>query len=131
MSARAIRWLLFGALALALPFPMLGPFAAVVPPVRYAILLGAAGAVALAEGVAGPVPLILGLLALNLVASLAAAWIAAWIVSRVLGALPSPAWRSGLALGAVCAGLALAASLPLYETTFGRAPTASLLGVLH
>lgn len=131
MSARAIFWLVFGALALALPFPMLGPFGSLVPPVRYAILLGAASAVALAEGAAGPVPLILALLAANLVVSLGAAGVAAWIVSRALGALRSPALRSGLAVGAVLVGLALAASLPVYETDFGRAPTASLLGVLH
>jgi len=131
LNARAIRWLLFGTLVLTLPFPMLGPFAALVPPVRYAILLGAAAAVALAEGAAGPVPLILALLGLNVVVSLAAAWISAWAVSRALGALRSPALRAALAVGAVCVGLALAASLPIYETSFGRAPTANLLGVLH
>jgi hypothetical protein len=131
MSARAICWLLFGSLVLALPFPMLGPFEALVPPVRYAILPGAADALALAEGAAGPVSLILGLLALNLLLSLAAAGIAAWIASRALGALRSPALRSGLAVGVVCAGLAIAASLPIYEMAFGRSPTANLLGVLR
>ena len=131
MSARAIFWLVFGALVLALPFPMLGPFESLVPPVRYAILLGAASAVALAEGAAGPVPLILAMLALNLVVSLAAAWIAAWIVSRALGALRSPVLRTGLALGVVGLGLVVAASLPIYATAFGRTPTAGLLGVLR
>jgi hypothetical protein len=131
MSVRAIRWLLFGALSLALPFPMLGPFEAFVPAVRYAILLGAAAAVSMVEGVAGPVPLILGLLALNLAASLAVAWLAAWAASRALGALRSPALRRGLALVAVCAGLTLAATFPVYRTAFGRAPTANLLGVLR
>jgi hypothetical protein len=131
MSARAIRWLLFGALALALPFPMLGPFEAFVPAVRYAILLSAASAVAVAEGAAGPVPMILGLLALNVAASLAAAWVAAWIASRLLGAVGSPTLRRRAVLAAICAGLALASILPVYHTPFGRAPTASLLGVLH
>jgi hypothetical protein len=131
MSARAIRWLFFGFLALALPFPMLGPFEAFVPPVRYAILLGAGAAVALAEGAAGPVSLILVLLAINLVVSLAAAWVAAWAASRVLGAVPSPALRRGLAVGVVCVGLALATIVPIYETAFGRAPTANLPGLLH
>lgn len=131
MKARAIFWLVFGALVLALPFPMLGPFESLVPPVRYAILLGAASAVALAEGAAGPVPGILMLLGVNLAVSLAAAGAAAWIASRALGALPSPALRAGLAWGAVGLGLALAASLPVYATGFGRSPTASLLGVLH
>jgi hypothetical protein len=137
MGPRAIRWLLFGALALALPFPMLGPFESCVPPVRYAMLLGAAGAVAVTEGMAGPVPLLLGLLALNLLASLAVAWLAAWATSRALGALGtagSPARQRGVALAALCAvcvGLALAAAFPIYRTAFGRAPTANLLGVLH
>jgi hypothetical protein len=131
MSVRAVRWLLFGSLVLALPFPMLGPFAALVPPIRYAILLGAASAVALTEGAAGPVGLILGLLGLNLAVSLAAAWLAAWVLSRAVGALQPPALRTGLAVGAVCVGLALAASLPVYATVFGRAPSANLLGVLH
>ena len=131
MSPRATRWLLFGVLALALPFPMLGPFAAVVPPVRYAILLGAAGAVAVAEGAAGPVPQILGLLALNLAASLAAAWILAWAAAIALGALRPPALRSRVILAAALAVLALASIFPIYATVFGRAPRAGLLGVLH
>lgn len=131
MSTGAIRWLLFGSLVLALPVPMLGPFEAVVPALRYAILLGAAAAVAVAEGAEGPVPLILGLLALNLLVSLAAAWIVAWAVSRALGALRSPVLRGGLAVGAVCVGLTIAASFPIYETAFGRTPTANLLGVLR
>lgn len=131
MSLRAIRWLLFGALALALPFPMLGPFDAFVPAVRYAILLAAAAAVAIAEGAAGPVPMILFLLALNVAASLAVAWVAAWIASRVLGAVRSPTLRRGVVLAVVCGGLALASIFPIYDTPFGRAPNGSLLGVLH
>jgi len=130
MSARGIRRMLFAALVIALPFPMLGPFDALVPPIRYAILLGAASAVALAEGAAGAVPLILVLLALNLALSLTAAWLLAWGVSRTLAALGSPPLGRRLAIGAVCVGLALAASIPLYETGFGRTPTASLLGLL-
>lgn len=137
MSPRAIRWLVFGALALTLPFPMLGPFDALVPPVRYAILLGAAGLVASVEGASGPVPLILGLLALNFAASLAAAWLAAWAVSvalEVLGRAGTPAVQRAVAVAtvcAVCAALALAAALPIYQTAFGRTPTANLLGVLR
>jgi len=129
VSVRAIRWMLFGAGVLALPVPMVGPFPVVVPPARYAILLGAAGAVAWTEGVAGPVSLILGLLALNVLLSLAAAGLAGWIVSGVLGRLPSPVWRAGIAVGLVVASLAWAALVPLYTTGFGRSPSASLLGL--
>lgn len=131
MSVRAIRWLLFAALVIALPFPMLGPFEAFVPPVRYAVLLGAASTVALAEGAAGPVPWILLLLALNLTASLAVAWVLAWISSRLLARLHPPTLRAVLVVAALGIGLALTASLPIYETGFGRAPTANLLGLLR
>ena len=131
MSARAIRFLLFGSLVLALPFPMLGPFEALVPPARYALLLGAASLVALAEGAAGPVPLILGLLALNLGSSLAAAWVLAWVGSRALGLLHPPGLRLGLAVATVVVLLAATATVPVYETAFGRAPKATLLGALR
>ena len=100
-------------------------------PVRYAVLLGAASAVALAEGAAGPVPWILLLLALNLTASLAVAWVVAWTSSRLLARLHPPTLRAVVVVAALCIGLALTASLPIYETGFGRAPTANLLGLLR
>ena len=131
MSVRAARWLLFASLVLTLPFPAVGPFEAFVPPIRYAILVGAATLLAVAEGAAGPVVMITLLLVGNLLLSLAAAWIAAWVASRALGVLRSAKLRGGLALAAVCVALALGASLPIYRTAFGRAPTADLLGVLH
>ena len=131
MSPRATRWLLFVALVLALPVPALGPFSGVVPPIRYGILLGAGGAIAFAEGSAGPIPLLLGLLALNLVVSLAVAGVLAWATARSLRTVASPALRARLTWVLVAAGLVLAASYPIYETGFGRAPTATLLGVLQ
>lgn len=130
MTVRGARWLVFAGLVLALPLPMLGPFDALVPPVRYAILLGAASAVALAEGAAGPVPGILVLFAVNLALALALSAALAWGAGRALAGL------SGFARGAVV-GIALVALLGWallaepYETEFGRAPRANLIGVLH
>jgi len=128
MSPRATRWLLFGALVLALPLPTIGPFDGFVPTVRYAILLGAAGAVALAEGAAGPVPGILALLGANLALGLALVWALAWGLARLSRALPD-GLRGGLALAAVAALLGVASLFEIYETGFGRAPRANLFGL--
>lgn len=130
MTVRRARWLVFGALVLALPVPMLGPFDALVPPVRYAILLGAGSAVALAEGAAGPVPGILALLAFNLAVALAGAALLAWLAGLALAGL-APRLRAGIALAAVVAMLLAATASEPYETGFGRAPRANLPGVLH
>lgn len=129
MSARSARRLLFVVLALALPVPMLGPFDALVPPARYAILLAAASAVAAVEGAAGPVPMILALFAVQTTGALGLAAILAWAVGRLLSPL-GPGSRRALVLAA-CAGLLLAAlAIDLYRTPFGRAPRANLLRVL-
>ena len=53
MSVRASRWWLFGIFVLTLPLPLLGPFAAYVPPVRLLILSFATASVAVVEGAAG------------------------------------------------------------------------------
>jgi hypothetical protein len=129
VSVRAARGLLFVALALTLPLPMLGPFHAFVPAIRYAILAAATGAVALVEGAAGPVPAILALLAGHALAGLALAGLGAWLAARLLAPL-SPRAR-GLAVLAACAGmLVFALAGEPYRTPFGRAPRAGLVGVL-
>jgi hypothetical protein len=129
VSARAAGWLLFGALALTVPLPMVGPFDAFVPAARYLLLFGAALAVALVEGASGPVPLLVALFGGHAVVSLAAAGLAAWLAARGLSGL-DPSRRRALVL-AVCAALLLAAlATHPYRTTFGRAPTANLLGIL-
>jgi hypothetical protein len=129
VSVRTARWLLFLAFALTLPLPMLGPFAALVPAVRYAILFSAAAAVAVAEGAAGPVPAVLTLLGLHALAGLLGCGLAAWLAGVLLARL-SPRARRGLVLGAGFALLAAASAFELYRTPFGRAPRASLWGVL-
>lgn len=129
MSARAARWLLFLVLALTLPTPMLGPFHALVPAVRYVVLLSAAGAVAVVEGAAGPVPGILALFAVHAALYLALVWLLAWAVARLLAPL-SPGARRTAVLAACALLLVLALALEPYHTPFGRAPRANLLGVL-
>ena len=129
MSVRASRWLLFLTLALTLPVPMWGQFGAFVPAVRYAILFAAGAAVALAEGTAGPVPLILLLFGLHALAAAGLAGLAAWIGGRALAPL-APRTRGWIVAGAGAALLLLALAVELYRTPFGRAPVSDLLGIL-
>jgi len=128
MSVRRAAWLLFAAFALTLPFPAVGPFGGFVPAVHHVVLLAATLAVAVAEGAAGPVPRILALFAVHAAVTLALTGLAAWLCARLL-ASRSPATRRTV-VWAVCAALlAVSLAFELYETPFGRAPTANLLGV--
>ena len=128
MSTRSTGWLLFAVLAAAAPLPAIGPFGGFVPAVHHLVLCAATAAVAVAEGTAGPVLPILGLLAVNAVAAFALCALAAWLLARALAPLP-PRARAAIA-GALCAALLAAAiAFPLYETPFGREPTANLFGV--
>ncbi len=129
MTVRRARWLLFVAFACTVPFPILGPFGGSVPAVRHVILLAATGAVALAEGAAGPVPGLLILFALHAAVTLALCGAAAWL-GALLSAALSPAARRTAVLTVVAVLVATALLFPLYETPFGRAPTATLVGVL-
>jgi len=129
VSARGARWLLFAVLAVALPFPALGPFGGVAPALHHLALFVATAAFAIAEGAAGPVGRILALFAVNAAAALALCGLAAWLGARLLAPL-SPRARAAVALGLCAALLAASLAFPLYETPFGRAPTANLLGVL-
>jgi len=121
--------MLFAVLAFTLPVPMWGPFGAFVPAVRYAILLAAGGAVALAEGAAGPVPGILLLFGVHALAATGVAGLAAWIASRALAPL-APRTRGWTVWAACAALLLLALAIELYRTPFGRAPASGLLGIL-
>ena len=128
MSARSTGWLLFAVFALAVPFPALGPFGGFVPAVHHVALFAATLAVAVVEGTAGPVLQILALFAVHALATLALCALAAWLGARPLKPL-SPRARAAIA-GALCAALLAAAiAFPLYETPFGRQPTANLFGV--
>ena len=128
MSVRSTGWLLFAVFALAVPFPALGPFGGFVPAVHHVALFAATAAIALVEGTAGPVLQILALFAVNALATLALCALAAWLIARMLVPLP-PRRRAAFAVVLCAALLAAAIAFPLYETPFGRQPTANLFGV--
>jgi hypothetical protein len=128
VSARAAGWLSFAVLVLAMPFPAIGPFGGFVAPVHHVVLCAATGAIAAAEGVAGPVGQILLLFAINAVATLFACGLASWLAARLLAPL-APRTRAWV-VGAVGAALfAVAIAFPLYETPFGRTPTSNWFGL--
>jgi hypothetical protein len=128
VSARASGWLLFAVFAFTVPFPAVGPFGGFAPAVHHVVLFAATAAVALVEGMAGPVGMILALFAIHAVATLALCALAAWLAARLLAPL-SPRARAAVAGVACAALLAVSIAFPLYETPFGRAPTANLFGV--
>jgi hypothetical protein len=129
MSVRASRWLLFAVLVVALPFPAVGPFGGFAPALHHVALFAATAAVAVVEGAAGPVGRILVLFAVHAAVTLALCGLAAWLGARLLASL-SPRARTAVALGLCAALLAASLAFPLYDTPFGREPTANLLGVL-
>ena len=129
MSTRSTRFLLFAVLAFALPFPAVGPFGGFVPAVHHVALFAATAAVAVVEGAAGPVKMILVLFGVHVVATLTLCALAAWLAARLLAPLP-PRARAVVVLGLCAALIAASLAFPLYDTPFGREPTANLLGVL-
>lgn len=129
MTPRAARrWLWLG-FALMLPFPVLGPFGGFLPAARHATLFAATAAIAIVEGAAGPVQGILLFFGVHLLATLLLTWLLAWLASRALAPL-SDSMRRNVVWGAVAVMLLCALAFEPYETPFGRAPTANLLGVL-
>jgi hypothetical protein len=129
VSVRAARRLLFVVFALTVPVPLLGPFEAFAPPVRYVVLAAATAAFVVTEGAAGPVPGILALFVIHAVAYLALAWLAAWAAARLLAGR-SPRTRR-IAVWTLCAALLLGAlAVDAYRMPFGRSPRSNLLGLL-
>ena len=129
MSVRAARWWLFLLFALTLPLPMLGPYDAYVPVVRFLILAGATASVAAVEGASGPVPGIFLLFSIHAAVYLVVLWILAWISSRLLGFV-SPNVRRVMVLFAWALMLFLAIFFDIYATPFGRMQKGNLWSVL-
>lgn len=130
MSARATFCTLLALFVFVLPLPLLGPFDALVPVVRFVLLFGASAAVAIQEGAAGPVPLIVLLFAAHAVFGLAACVLFAWLGTRGLSGLAPETRRIGVwvfVLGFVI----LASVFDVYRTAFGRAPAANLWGLFQ
>lgn len=129
MSPARCRWILAGFFVLTVPWPMPGPFDALAPPVRYLMLASAAGRVALAEGAAGPLPLLIGLLCLQAIGTVLLSWAAASLLARVLARLPERR-RMALVVGPGMPWLVTALVFDVYRTPFGDAGTGTLLDVL-
>ena len=129
MGVRTSRWWLFLTIALTVPLPMVGPYDAWVPAVRYLILASATASVMWAEGAAGPVPAIFLLFAVHAVVYLLLVWGAAWFLARMCKPL-SLRSRGRLIVGVCSLMFFLAIVFDLYATPFGRSPAGNLLSVL-
>ena len=129
MGVRAIRRLWFLGAWLLLPWPMVIFGDTWVPAVRYVILAGVAGAVALAEGAAGPVLAMVFLFSAWAAVTTLGCWLLAWAVSKLVGLLPSRV-AGVLTLAILLVGLIAALVLTPYETRFGTARMGSLLDIL-
>ncbi|MED5262868.1 MAG: hypothetical protein VX574_10785 [Myxococcota bacterium] len=130
MSRRATFGTLLVVLVLVLPLPLLGPFDALVPVVRFVLLLGASSAVAIQEGAAGPVPMIVLLFAAHAVVGLVACVLLASLATGGLSHL-APGTRRVLVGVFVFGAVILASVFDFYQTPFGRAPESNLWGLFH
>jgi hypothetical protein len=128
MSTRALRWLLFSALALALPVPFVMAGVEIAPLARLLFLLGVMLAVVASDGLGGSAGLFAAFLAIQGALLAAGLWGLAWVVGRALRSA-RPATR------AACAGIAASCLLGLsllevYRTPHSSSgPTANLLGI--
>jgi len=129
MEHRTLRRVWFVGLWLLLPWPLTVVGDAFVPSARYALLAGASSSIALTEGAAGPVALIVALLVGVAGLTALGCWVIAWGIGRLLVRLPI---AHAAALTWVCLGLGLFVALFFepYRTPFGRALTGGLLQAL-
>ena len=128
MSVRACYWTLWLLLGFVLPLPLLGPFDALVPVARFIMLFGFSAAVAIAEGAAGPVPLILLLFAAHALSGLALCALIAWGGARGLSGLTSSGRRALVAV-VVLGAVGFVTAFDFYRTPFGRTPSANFWGL--
>lgn len=129
MKLRPMRRLWFAGLWLLFPWPLLILVDASVPAVRYLLLAAVAGMVAIAEGGAGPVGLLVLLFAIWGVGTSLLCWLAAWWIAKLMARLPNRA-AIALTLGVLGMGLFWAVFFEPYHTPFGRALRGGLLQVL-
>jgi len=126
---RAWRWVLFVALVVLLPVPML-LFDGRVPTANLYLMSAVCAAVWAHEGAAGPVRTVTLLLAAHAVLYTIALWGMAWVTDRGLARL-SPRARRVCVLVPVAVATAVALTTAVYVTPFGRAPRATLLEALR
>jgi len=120
--------LLWAGLALLLPLPLL-VFDGMVPLVRMILLATVTAAVAIREGTAGPVQMILIMFVAHAVVYGAALALLAWLASRALRRWSGPRLRR-IVISAILVGAVLACLTTPYATPFAPAPRSNLLGVL-
>jgi hypothetical protein len=129
MDARHLRWLWFVGIWLLFPWPLFILQEAWVPAVRYLLLGLVAATVAIVEGAAGPVGLLVTLFLGWGIGTSLCSWLLAWAITKLLGQLSS---RVAVSLSLVALGTALiwAITFEPYRTPFGRALRGGLLQVL-
>jgi hypothetical protein len=129
MSRRAIRWLLWLAALAALPLPLFGMSAALVPPLHQLQLGALALAFTLLERAQGMGPLLSALLLGQALGWALVLFAAAALAARLLARLP-PFARTRLTLFVIVLGLVLAAAQPVYRTPYSsRSAESALLEV--
>lgn len=126
---RTLRRVWFVGLWLVLPWPMFVFNDAVVPAVRYALLATVALAMAVTQGAAGPVVLIVVLFVAMALGTTLGCWLLAWGIEKLLRNLPPTAQRT-ITFGALAVALVWAVAFAPYRTSFGRTLTGGLLDVL-
>jgi hypothetical protein len=130
MSVLTCRRLLWIALLLTLPLPLLVIDAALVPVARFLLLGGVCVAVMLVEDAGG----VVGVLALVFLAHACVyaglLWLLAFAIARGLRGL-APRRRAALTLAALALGLVAVTATRPYRTPFARAPRGNLVEVLR
>jgi hypothetical protein len=129
MTERGTRRVWFLGLWLLMPWQLFILADAFVPAARYVLLAFAASAIALYEGAAGPVGLIVTLFVGMGIATTAGCWVLAFIVARLLRPT-TPRTSMALTLGVLGVSLLIALLFEPYRTPFGRALQGGLLQVL-
>jgi hypothetical protein len=129
MSVRTSRRLLFAAIFLLAPAPLLVLTRGWMPPATYLLLAGVSLSFALTEGAGGPVPLIVSMFAVHAVLYAVLAWGLAWLMALPLARL-TPGARRGVTLGLVAIALVIALGWDVYRTPFGRRPFGNAIEAL-
>jgi hypothetical protein len=129
MESRTLRRIWLAGIWLLFPWPFLILADAWVPAVRYLLLAGVAGVVALLEGSAGPVRLLVLLFAVWGVGTSLLCWLLAWLMEKLMNLLPNRL-AIAITLGVLGSGLFWAIFFEPYRTPFGRALRGGLLQVL-
>jgi hypothetical protein len=129
MTIHTSRRILFGAIFLLAPAPLLVLTRAWMPPAGYLVLTVASASVALLEGGGGPVPMIVTMFAAHAAAYALLSWASAWLLARGLATL-APRARAIATLALVAVALVVGLGWDVYRTPFGRRPWGNAIEAL-